>query len=494
MSLKKEFQNFLADKPVLPYATLPTSGVDVEWSDLMKAWKIDMGISVEEFLEKNPDIKSNIIKNHPDLSRWMGEKITSRTVLKRGLAEAILAEMIEATDVPGEADRVFKGQRLRNIASGTLTAKARDELYENAQKTGKLPKRTTINPEGGVRQSSLPDLSDYTWNGGHAAKKAKALELTEFIHKGEHVTLYEGKFKKPGGIAKRRGSQNRIDPTTGKPGTRLESQRQKEETRLTRDVRYNPLTTEQIKENAQIKAKAAAQGLDADHLYDKAFYDSGPINNPEFRQPLDPKINRGIKKQDTLELSRHFLREELKNPSRSMPIEETIDAATNPELVKDPRIKAQYNQEFYEQGLREHTKNMRSIGRLSKFTSAADSAVRLASGDVIGGSLGLVMQTPAFQKAIMKTLAKSGAKLAPGVGVGLSSLEAAGYSAQGRWTQAGIAALSGVIGEIPLAGDLVSAGLDLTNTTIDALTGNIKPDIDEDINYRHIGRKPRINL
>ena len=61
-------------------------------------------------------------------------------------------------------------------------------------------------------------------------------------------------------------------------------------------------------------------------------------------------------------------------------------------------------------------------------------------------------------------------------------------------TQAGIAALSGVVGEVPLAGDLVSAGLDLTNTTIDALTGNIKPDIDEDINYRHIGRKPRINL
>ena len=50
MSLKKEFQNFLADKPVLPYATLPTSGVDVEWSDLMKAWKIDMGMDVNEFM------------------------------------------------------------------------------------------------------------------------------------------------------------------------------------------------------------------------------------------------------------------------------------------------------------------------------------------------------------------------------------------------------------------------------------------------------------
>ena len=488
MSLKKEFQTFLADKPVLPYATFPNSGIDVEWSDLMKAWKIDMGMSVEEFLKRNPDIRSNIINKYPDLARWMGKKITSRTILKRGLAEAILAEMIEATDVPGEADRVFKGQQLRNIASGTLTAGARNELYEKAQRAGNLPERTTINPEGGVRQSSLPDLSDYTWKGGHAAKRARELGLTEFIHDGEHVTLYEGKFKKPGGIAKRQGSQRRIDPTTGKPGTRLESQLRKEETRQTRDVRYDSLTTEQIKENAQIKAKAAAQGLDADHLYDKAFYDSGRVNDPEFRQPLDPKINRGIKKQDTLELSRYFLREELKNPSRSMPLEETIAAATNPELIKDPRIKAQYNQEFYEQGLREHTKNMRSIGRLSKFTSTADAAARLVSGDVIGGSLGLVMQTPAFQKAIAKTLAKSGAKLAPGVGIGLSSLEAAGYSAQGRWTQAGIAALSGVVGEVPLAGDLVSAGLDLTNTTIDILTGNIKPDIDDDFYYRQIGR------
>ena len=168
MSLKKEFQNFLADKPVLPYATLPTSGIDVEWSDLMKAWKVDMGMSVGQFLKKNPDIRANIISNYPGLAPFLGENITSRTVMKRGLAEAILAEMIEATDVPGEADRVFKGQRLRNIASGTLTAEARNELYENAQRTGQLPERTTINPEGGVRQSSIPDLSDYPRKGGHA--------------------------------------------------------------------------------------------------------------------------------------------------------------------------------------------------------------------------------------------------------------------------------------------------------------------------------------
>ena len=135
---------------------------------------------------------------------------------------------------------------------------------------------------------------------------------------------------------------------------------------------------------------------------------------------------------------------------------------------------------------------MRQIGRGAKTFSGADAALQVASGNYIGGGIGLAMQTPAFQKAIAKTLAKSGAKLAPGVGVGLSSLEAAGYASQGRWTQSGIAALSGVVGEVPLVGDLVSAGLDLTNTGIDIATGNIKPDIDDDFKYKQIGRtKPR---
>ena len=137
-------------------------------------------------------------------------------------------------------------------------------------------------------------------------------------------------------------------------------------------------------------------------------------------------------------------------------------------------------------------RNLRNIGGLARATSGADAAIQLASGNVVGGSLGLALQTPAVQKAIMKRLAKSGAKLAPGVGFGLSALEAGGYVSQGRWTQAGIAGLSGIVGEVPLVGDLISAGLDLTNTGIDLATGNINPDIDEDTLYRNIGRKPRI--
>ena len=136
---------------------------------------------------------------------------------------------------------------------------------------------------------------------------------------------------------------------------------------------------------------------------------------------------------------------------------------------------------------------LRHVGRgLSRNLSGADAALQFASGNYIGGGIGLAMQTPAFQKqigkALTKTFAKSGASLLPGVGMTLSTLEAAGYATEGRWTQSGIAALSGVVGEVPLVGDLISAGLDLTNTGIDIVTGNLKPDLDEETLLRKVGR------
>ena len=135
---------------------------------------------------------------------------------------------------------------------------------------------------------------------------------------------------------------------------------------------------------------------------------------------------------------------------------------------------------------------MRKIGR---GFSGTEAAARLLSGDVIGGSIGLAMQSPAFHKRIaaplFKTLGKSGAKLIPGVGMTMGTLETAGYASQGRWTQSGISALSGLVGEVPLIGDAVSAGLDLTNTAIDIATGNIKPDIDEEEALRKVGRTSR---
>jgi len=109
--------------------------------------------------------------------------------------------------------------------------------------------------------------------------------------------------------------------------------------------------------------------------------------------------------------------------------------------------------------------------------NTADSVAQIIGGNPIGGGFGLLMQQPGFHKqvgkALGKTFAKSGAKLLPGVGITMGTLEAAGYASQGRLTQSGIATFSALVGEVPGIGDALSAGADLLNTGIDIATGNM---------------------
>jgi hypothetical protein len=101
----------------------------------------------------------------------------------------------------------------------------------------------------------------------------------------------------------------------------------------------------------------------------------------------------------------------------------------------------------------------------------ADSLAQIASGNVIGGGVGLALQQEPIQKQIAKLLAKraakTSAKLVPGVDIGLSAAEAAQYFASGNYIQGGIASLSGAVGWIPGVGDAASAALDLANTGMD---------------------------
>jgi len=101
----------------------------------------------------------------------------------------------------------------------------------------------------------------------------------------------------------------------------------------------------------------------------------------------------------------------------------------------------------------------------------ADSLAQIASGNYIGGGLGLALQQDPVQKQIAKLLAKRAskttAKLVPGVDIGLSAMEAAQYFSSGNYIQGGMAMLSGAVGWIPGVGDAASAAIDLTNTGID---------------------------
>jgi len=105
-----------------------------------------------------------------------------------------------------------------------------------------------------------------------------------------------------------------------------------------------------------------------------------------------------------------------------------------------------------------------------------------ATGDVVGGTIaagqlgiGEAMKTSAAKKAIAKQVAeitakrgaKTVAKMVPGLDILISGKETMDYLKQGKLDQAGIAAVSGAIGWIPVIGDAASAALDLTNTGLD---------------------------
>ena len=358
------------------------------------------------------------------------------------------------------------------MASGRRKLKTGEEVRERFETMVlEVPETPTEPP--------IHDFSDMTRTA--ATKKAKAMGLTEYLY-NDRVIAPDGPSPKAQwrDNAKRNERYHRIVQSTGQPGSQLESQLRREATKKATRGMYDPLTSEEIQQVADKQANLKP-GEDLDHIYDKAAFSKGKIEHPSNRAPLNRSLNRGVKVQETKKLSQHMLGMELDNPSRNQTLEETLDLAAD-------------KPKYYEDILHQHATNQRNnllgkLGRGAKTLSGADSALQIASGNVIGGSIGLAMQTPAFQKAIAKTLAKSGAKLAPGVGIGLSSLEAAGYASQGRWTQTGIAALSGLVGEVPLVGDAISAGLDLTNTGIDIATGNIgKPDVDEDEILRKVGR------
>ena len=300
MSLKKEFQEFINTKPVPPYATLPKSGIDVEWNELMKGWKVDMGMSVDEFLERNPDILENIKTKHPNLIQWLKEgKISVRTIMKRGLAEAILSEMIDATDLPaGEADRIFKGQQLRFLGTGTLDAAARDEVYQNAFKQGQLPGRTSLNLHGGVRQRSpvitaleqgsflkgeIPEAVGnkefYRYAKAQFEKTGKRVENNAFKYKGKSYG-----FEKAG-----RNSRLAIDGV----GYKIYRSGDKQAAEAYRNAMLKGLTPEMTVDEwleiRDIYRYAADHGLEVDHIRPIEKYG---LHHPSNLQLLTIEDNR----------------------------------------------------------------------------------------------------------------------------------------------------------------------------------------------------------
>ena len=122
------------------------------------------------------------------------------------------------------------------------------------------------------------------------------------------------------------------------------------------------------------------------------------------------------------------------------------------------------------------------LGKLRDADQLTNIGVNVSTGNYVGAGIGVAtygtskaLQDPRVQsrvsKQIMKLVAdrgaKSAAKMIPGLDILLSGKESWDYLKRGRWDQAGVAALSGAIGWIPIVGDGASAALDLSNTGLD---------------------------
>ena len=170
-----------------------------------------------------------------------------------------------------------------------------------------------------------------------------------------------------------------------------------------------------------------------------------------------------------------------KNPFA--PIDEEFDPAEQAQLHKlkkgahDKTVNKELNMIYENRANRQKVADFGQKWKVGGKLNTADSVAQIIGGNPIGGGVGLLMQQPGFHKQVAKrlgkTLAKSGAKLLPGVGMTMGTLEAAGYASQGRLTQSGIASFSALVGEVPGIGDVLSAGADLLNTGIDIATGNM---------------------
>ena len=129
-----------------------------------------------------------------------------------------------------------------------------------------------------------------------------------------------------------------------------------------------------------------------------------------------------------------------------------------------------------------NVKNYSGLGKLRDADQLTNIGFNLTTGNYGGAAIGTAtygtskaLQNKQVQSRVAKQItklvaergAKSAAKMIPGLDILLSSKESWDYLKRGRWDQAGISALSGAIGWIPIIGDGISASLDLSNTGLD---------------------------
>ena len=180
-TLKELFLEYIRTAPKTEQSYTTLNGVDISWSDKLKAWKVDMATSIPDFLANNPDIAEQIKAAHPDIDL---AKLTPRDILKRGIGDEVLNQLLRATDGPDAT--AFVGQQLRNIGTGTMSADKKNKMYETFadSKIKQGARRYNILEDGGVLRKPPvkgAKVGDIVLGASKSGRAARILGISPFL-------------------------------------------------------------------------------------------------------------------------------------------------------------------------------------------------------------------------------------------------------------------------------------------------------------------------
>lgn len=363
--------------------------------------------------------------------------------------------------------------------------------------------------------------------------KHAAAWLTENKPKGQNL----GDYKRIFGVTLRIQQKQR----RGQPiviGLRNTKADQVRDTRLDNANGLNP--KEALEEGRDLKNEIKSRGRsrNADHIWEVQEFgpvyeqlmdelESGAITEAEFKSRLKTFINgkpgdHVDNIQDLHYASNQTKREIVEAKNRKLEVMETTNPSTRTRNVDyQNAMSGTESQRIWEEARYKHMKRLRpktltglrafaawenfDLDNINKGLRKADILSLIALSTISGGPTGLatagvtlgaykLLNNPDIQKRFGKQLTqyigergmRTALKTIPGLDIWLSGQESMSYLQQGKLDQAGIAALSGAIGWLPIIGDGLAAGLDLTNTGLDIARGAYKRD-QEDAERRRNG-------
>tara|TARA_R100001082_G_scaffold453_1_gene374 strand:- start:131 stop:1282 length:1152 start_codon:yes stop_codon:yes gene_type:complete len=264
-------------------------------------------------------------------------------------------------------------------------------------------------------------------------------------------------------------AKNNIDPKTGKPYTKAKAKQLYKE--MNAGLKKDKDLISKYMHDDHINAISLDEGFE--HPRNKVILDA-ETNLKKSAMRLDDATQEAI---GTYKTKEGFLKADFEgvpmksNLEKQRIVTQAVDRKLNSKVIKEN------SNAVLGRSLKKGSYINSGILKANIGLSRGEGMARIAGGDYVGGSIQLAMTSKPFLEGIQKAVKFAGKRaitVIPGVSAGAGLLAAAGYAADGKWTKAGVQALSGLIGEVPLVGDPISGAIDLGLTAHDAATGEFR--------------------